>query len=395
MKVQRTLPPAAALLNAVDLLHGAAGMLVPRLYEERLKKELREYFKTRNVFLVSSGKAALFLILKALAKLVPGRTEVLIPAYTCWSVPSAIVKAGLTVAACDIDSKTFDFDHAQLGSSVTNNTLCIVPGNLFGIPSDTERVRDLALAKGCYVVEDAAQAMGVSARSRKIGTRGDVGFFSLGRGKNITSGSGGIIVTNSDLIAQKIAEELAHFPRPSALEQIGDFVKAAALAVFIRPRLYWLPAGMPSLKLGETCFYRDFPVKAGSGLQAGLLRQWGRRLERSNARREENTKALAAELGLTGVPTAWATCLRFPVMMWSRDERDRAVEASREAGLGIAMMYPAPVNGIEELKGMFEGKKFRVAEEVAERLLTLPTHELTTSEDRWRIVEALKEVRGV
>lgn len=391
MKIRRTLPPAAAPLSAVDLLHGAAALFGPGRYREHVERGLREYFRVRHVFLVSSGKAALVLILRALARLSPERREVVIPAYTCYSVPSAVVKAGLTVSACDIDAKTFDFDQSLLGGVITDRTLCVVPNDLFGIPAAVDRIKPIAEARGCFVVEDAAQAMGITVKGGKAGTRGDAGFFSLGRGKNITAGSGGIVVTNSDRIAGALATEYALLRGPGLGEQLRELAKAALLALFIRPWLFWLPAGLPFLRLGETIFHRDFPVEAGSGVQAGLLRHWRSRLEKSNWNRAANTAALASELGLTGVPAARTACLRFPLLLPDRATRDKVVAASREAGLGIAALYPAPVSGIEELRESFAGKSFPAAESVAERLVTLPTHELVTAADRRRMVELLRQ----
>src|SRR5207245_5662503 len=89
----------------------------------------------------------------------------------------------------------------------TDDTLCVVPTHLLGLPSDVERVKDLCEGKGTFVVEDAAQAMGLKHGDHLAGSLGDVSFFSLGRGKNITCGSGGIILTNSDSIAKSIQNE--------------------------------------------------------------------------------------------------------------------------------------------------------------------------------------------
>jgi dTDP-4-amino-4,6-dideoxygalactose transaminase len=81
-------------------------------------------------------------------------------------------------------------DFEKLKTLSDDDILCIIPTHLFGIPSDVGRIRDICEAKGIYILEDAAQALGVTVGGRKAGTLGDVGFFSLGRGKNITSGSG-------------------------------------------------------------------------------------------------------------------------------------------------------------------------------------------------------------
>jgi hypothetical protein len=215
MKIGRTMPPAAAPLGWLDLWHGIAGVFRPERLLRALEDGLREEFGVRHVFLVSSGKAALMVTLKALRSLSP-RREVVTPAYTCFSVPAAIVHAGLRPAPCDIDPSTFDFDHALLERTLTDDTLCVIAHHLFGVPSAIDRIRALCEAQHIFVVEDAAQAMGTESGGRKLGTLGDVGIFSLGRGKNITCGSGGIIVTNSDRIADAIALEYRQLLHPAA-----------------------------------------------------------------------------------------------------------------------------------------------------------------------------------
>jgi perosamine synthetase len=161
MKIRRTIPPAAAMIGFRDLLCGMAGFLFGGKYLRDLEAGLKRYFGVRHIFLVSSGKAALTIILKALQSLSPKKREVLIPAYTCYSVPSAIVKAGLKVSLCDMNSATLDFDHALLADAINDTTLCIVPTHLFGIPADVERVKGMCRNRGIFVV--AAESLVPSA----------------------------------------------------------------------------------------------------------------------------------------------------------------------------------------------------------------------------------------
>ncbi len=177
MKIQRTLPPTAAPVYLNNLLHGASGIFFGERYIKNLEGEIKTYFGIKHAFFVSSGKAALYLILKALKSLSPDKPEVLIPAYTCFSVPSAVVKAGLKVSLSDIDISTYGFNYELLKKSINENTLCVVPNHLFGIPSDMESTKNLCREKGMFVVEDAAQAMGGKYRNDKLGTLSDVGFF--------------------------------------------------------------------------------------------------------------------------------------------------------------------------------------------------------------------------
>jgi perosamine synthetase len=390
MRVQRTIPPTAAPIKINDLLHGAAGIFFSEGYATRLERGIKEHFDVRHVFFVSSGKAALALILAALKSL-SDRRQVVIPAYTCFSVPSAIVKTGLEITLCDIDPVSFDFDYKLLPQVMTSNTLCVVPDHLFGIPSDMDRITNLCKDRGVLVVEDAAQAMGGRYKGRMIGTIGDVGFFSLGRGKNITCGSGGVIVTNSDPIAKAIAGYYSHLPEPRIASVLKEFFQLLFMSAFIQPPLYWFPAGIPFLKLGETVFYKDFPMEKLSKRKAGLLRHWRNRLAQSNQGRAETASHLGERLRIHTRRQASLPYLRLPVLMESSQARDRIYSVSRNRGLGISRMYPTPINEIEEIKDAFNDKDFPSAKMIAERLLTIPTHHLLSEKDKKSICELFHE----
>lgn len=387
MKIQRTIPPAAAPLDWKDMASGLLGAVSGKRDLRRLEQELKEYFNVEHVFLVSSGKAALTIILKALQTLSPYKREVLVPAYTCFSVPSAIVKAGLKVAACDIARSSFDFDYDLLQKELNQYTLCVVSTHLFGFPADTDRVKSLCRPRRIFVVEDAAQAMGGRRQERKLGTIGDVGFFSLGRGKNITCGSGGIIVTNDKRIGRAIAIQYAGLESPEVFENIKEFMRLVAMKVLMHPGLYWVPAGMPALRLGETIFHKDFPIKRMSGMKAGLLKKWESRLIRTNRARRATTAFFKKELAVNTPEGEALSCLRLPVLAKNRSDRNKIYLRGKSQGLSV--MYPSPVNEIAEIKGQFHGMEYPVAKDIAERLFAVPTHPLLTGRDRMAIVRTV------
>jgi dTDP-4-amino-4,6-dideoxygalactose transaminase len=390
MRIQRTISPAVAPLNWRDVLYACTGPFRGQRALSAFEAELREYFGVRHVFLVSSGKAALTLILLGLKDL-SSRDEVVIPAYTCYSVPSSVLKSGLKLSPCDIDASTFDFDPASLDGMVTDRTLCVVPCHLFGIAADMDRIRRVCSERGAYVVEDAAQAMGGTYKRRKLGTIGDVGLFSLGRGKNITCGSGGIILTNSDRIAGAIRTHYEQLEAPSLLESLGEWIRLLFMAVFIHPALYWLPAGLSVLKLGETVFPKDFPLRKLSAMQAASLHDWKTRLEQSNKSRAVNGRYFEQRLGASREvgredPLPY---LRFPVLVGGKQRRDWIFARSNEQGLGVSLMYPKAVHQIEEIKADFRGMTFPTAENVADRLVALPTHSYLSDSDRDAICKLL------
>lgn len=410
MKIQHTIPPTAAPIYLRDLIHGLIGIFSGKGYIQRLEQEIKVYFGVKHLFFVSSGKAALTLILKALKSL-NQRQEALIPAYTCFSVPSAIVKAGLKVSLCDIDSKTFDFDYKLLEKAISKDTLCVVPNHLFGIPTDMDKINSICKDKDIFVVEDAAQAMGGSYKGSKLGTIGDVGFFSLGRGKNITCGLGGIIITNSAQIADAIDKHYSNLKEPGIVESLKEFLETLLMAIFIRPSLYWFPAGLPFLKLGQTIFYKDFPIKKLSGLKAGLLKGWQEKLEKANQIRKENAKYFSTsffpsplapvlhsssdtEDGGEGRGEGVIPYLRLPVLINNREIRDKILSLSNKNGLGVSAMYPSPINEIEEIRSHFDGKKFPSAKRIADGLLTIPTHQFLSGKDKEKICALFNELRS-
>ena len=170
MRIGRTLPPAAAPIYPGDILSGIQGLFNGHRELGRFETELKDYFQVKHCFLLSSGKATLSLILQALRDIQPERDEVLIPAFTCYSVPSAIIRSGLRIKLCDINPDTLDFDYDQLSRLLSQSSpakaslepnkpnqpnkhnepkqpnkpmsrlLCIIPTHLFGIPSDIGRI---------------------------------------------------------------------------------------------------------------------------------------------------------------------------------------------------------------------------------------------------------------
>jgi len=388
LKWKRMIPPAAAPISVRDLFRGISGMAgTDRI--GKLEREIREYFGAESVFLASSGKAALVLILKGLASL-RFRRKVVIPAYTCYSVPSAIVKVGLEVVPCDVDPDTLDFNYAQLASCTDEKTLCVVSTHLFGIPSDIDRARGICEQKGIFLVEDAAQAMGIIRGNRKLGTLGDVGFFSLGRGKNITCGSGGIILTSKREIADSIRKYHEELEKEPIGESIKNIIEALFIKIFLHPSLYWFPGGLPFLGIGETRFSTAFPMYRLSNSKAGMLATWRATMERYNRCRKENVHFYLEGLALRKEMKIYSRelpLLRFPVYANTPESKIEACE--RYGFLGISPMYPDSVNRIEQLREHFGGRECKGAERIAGTMMTLPTHVFLSAKDREDICELL------
>ncbi len=395
MRIGRTLPPAAAPLTPGDLVSGLRGMLRGVREAERLREELKEYFKNKHCFLVSSGKAALTLILLSLKESHPDRDQVLMPAFACYSVPSAIVRAGLKIVLCDIDPDTLDFDFEQLPEKLSNpRLLCVIPIHLFGLPADIGRLRRLLRDPAVAVVEDAAQAMGGEWQGEKLGTLGDVGFFSLGRGKALSAVEGGVILTDSDELGRRLRARVAALPEYDAAGKLSLFLYAKALWILMRPTLFWLPSALPFLRLGETRFDPGFRIRKMTAFQAGLTRGWAVKLSNLRQVRRAGANFWAEMLPRVfprpfGPQKAVPDLIRFPLLLDTEGEAAALLRESARLGLGISRTYPDAVKGIAVLREEFSGQEFPRAHHAARRLVTLPVHGYLTREDREKILRLI------
>ncbi len=398
MRVGRTLPPAAAPLGWRDFVAGLGAQIDAPRAVQRLETELEAHFGVRYCFLVSSGKAALALILHALKDLHPERDEVVIPAFTCYSVPSSVLRAGLRIRLCDLGQEGLDFDPAQLSAALSGNEriLAVVPTHLYGIAADIAGVRSLVGKRPVAIIEDAAQAMGEDSGGGKLGTLGDAGFFSLGRGKAFSTVEGGVILTNRDDLAEALQARLDQLPGYGAGALVALAVKAAALIALIHPLLFWIPRALPFLRLGETLFERDFPMRRMSAFQAGLARNWQRRLKAMrDARRATALHWLQVlrDLGereprMTRAP--YPALVRFPLRIRNGERRAALLRESVAEGAGIAPSYPQPLNRLTALSGVIAAQDCPAAERAARELVTLPTHGYVKSGD----VDRLRRLLG-
>jgi len=404
MRIGRTLPPAAAPILTADIWNGFKGCLRGQAEIQSLKNELKEHFKVKHCHLVSSGKAALSLILNVLHGLHPARNEVLIPAFTCYSVPSAVVRSGLRVRLCDVDPETLAFDHSRFKQSLEpeHRLLAVVCPHHYGLPADIERVKKTLENSKAYVIEDAAPAIGSTQNGVPLGTRGDVGFFSLGRGKAYSTVEGGIIITNSDQIGNQLDKSVQDVPPQTNLGIFKLACDAIGLSIFMQPCLFWIPKALPGLRLGETIYDPRFPIHRFSPFQAGLARNRQKRIAAFQAHRISNVRFW--EKNLVRFPYLQPICprnqvdgtpplIRYPALVHNENLRNALLNVSEANGLGIMPSYPdAIISGIEGLPIATDTGYYPGSKQCARRLVTFPVHPYVGQKERLRILECLEAV---
>lgn len=350
---------------------------------------------------VSTGRAALTIILQALHDIGhSARDEVIVPSYTCFSVAAAVVRAGLTPRVADIVSGTLDYDESRLAQLDTRRTLAIVATNLYGIPNDMPRLASFARARGLFLIDDAAQALGAKVGGRPSGTWGDAGLFSFDKGKNVPAIDGGVIIAKPGPVAEAIRARVDRLPEPPARDVARGIVKAAAYAALLAPGRYWLPARMPWLGLGRTTFDLHIRLERLSrplaALAVTMLAHEGefRAVRRANS--EMLVRGLKDVAGLSfvgGPPGAEEACLRLPVLVDEPRLRPEVIEAVNRRTGGATASYPASIADIPGLAGTIDQEPADAAggRYVAARIVTLPTHPYVSRSDVRGIISAVRE----
>jgi len=167
------------------------------LFEHRLAK----YVDSKYAIAVNSGTAALHTSLLALG--IGKGDEVIVPAWTFISTVSAVVMCEATPVFADISENSFNIDQDSILEKITSKTKAVIIVHLGGIPMDFTEIDWILHDDGIALVEDACQALGAELYNEKVGTIGNIGVYSFYPSKVITTGEGGMIVTDNNDLAEK------------------------------------------------------------------------------------------------------------------------------------------------------------------------------------------------
>ncbi len=180
---------------------------------KELEKKFSEYVRVKHAICVSNCTTALHLALLAL-NIGPG-DEVIVPDFTFPATAHAVMYVGAKPIFVDVDPKTYNIDPQKIKEKITPKTKAIIPVHAFGLCAEMDEIMNIAKEHNLKVIEDAACAAGSTYKNKKSGNFGDIGCFSFHARKSITSGEGGMIVTNDDTLAEKM-RSLACFGMTSA-----------------------------------------------------------------------------------------------------------------------------------------------------------------------------------
>jgi perosamine synthetase len=171
-------------------------------YVKKFEKKFASFINRKFSATVSNGSVALEIALRAL-KLKKG-SEVILPTFTIISCCNAIINAGLKPVLVDCSRTTWNMDVEEVQKKITKNTSAIMIVHIYGITTDVSKILKLAKLKKLKVIEDASEMHGQKYKSKLCGSFGDVSTFSFYVNKHITTGEGGMILTDKNKIYEEV-----------------------------------------------------------------------------------------------------------------------------------------------------------------------------------------------
>jgi perosamine synthetase len=376
--------PVSSTITARSLVRALTPALGDGAHERAaLDAELRRAFGASGVALVDSGTSALAMALRATT---PVGGVVALPAYACVDIGAAAIFARLRVRLYDVDPVTLSADLDSVERVLAAGAHTIVVSHLYGYPSDASGIATLAAAHSTAMIEDAAQGAWGSLFGKRLGAFGPLAVLSFGRGKGMTGGGGGALLTIGESNPEALVTAITRVAAPAS--SLRTLMVTTAQWALGRPALYALPSAIPALHLGETIYHPAHEPRAITAASASLVRA---ALARANAdletrRRHAEVLGRAAQeardvSAILPIPGAEPGYLRFPMRLAST-----RAEPREQPALGIVRGYPDTLADLAELRSSLIGdEKLRGARELQRSLVTLPTHSLLSERDLRRL----------
>ena len=352
-------------------------------YTRMFEKAFAEFLGVKHAVALMNGTVALHVALRAVG-VGPG-DEVITSPFTFIASASSIVHQNAIPVFADIDRETFNIDPSSIEERITEKTKAIIAVHLTGHPAEMDEIMKIGKEHDLIIIEDAAQAIGAEYKGRKVGSIGDIASFSLYLSKNITTGEGGMVATNSE-----------------------DYWKKALL---IRHH-----GQISSYRYDEIGYnYRMTELQAVLGLcQLERIEELNkRRLEIVKIYKDilEDEEALILPTSKPYVKHVWHIYNILLQLEKLRVNRDKIVQALKAENIPVSVAYPSvlylePAFQKQNAHGKgcpwscpFYGKKIQYfkglcpnAEWVSERVFTLFTMPSLTDEQAMKIASAVKKV---
>jgi len=369
----------------------------------QLENEFKNYLGVKHAISFNSGRSALLAILSSL-KLNSG-DEVLLQAFTCNAVPNPIIWSNFKPVYVDCNDN-FNIDINDLKNKITSRYKAVIVQHTFGTPADMDEIVEICKQNKLILIEDCAHSLGAEYKGKKVGTMGDVAFFSFSRDKAISSVYGGMVTTNDDELAKTLRQAQGKFGYPSCFWIKQQLLHPIFMNWLILPTykyfgkyllilFQWLHIFSKAVHWKEKRGMRPgyFPKALPNALAILALNQF-KKLEKFNNHRREIARFYAQEL--------LNTKYQLPITNYENDiflrfsiKHPQAHKIIRKAwhnNLLIGDWYTTPIapHDTKTEKMYYTPGSCPNAERLAGITLNLPTHINISKQDAEKIVNFLK-----
>jgi perosamine synthetase len=331
-------------------------------YVEEFERGFADFCHTRHGVSTANGTVALHLTLAALG-IGPG-DEVIVPTLTFIATASAVIYAGARPVFVDSEPNTWCLDPTAVERAITPRTRAIIPVHLYGHPADMDPILDSAARHNLIVIEDAAESHGATYKGRMTGGLGTAGVFSFYGNKLITSGEGGMLVTNDAALAERANFLHDHAMRPETRyyhSEIGYNYRITNLQAALGLAQLRRAPELIARKRQIMSWYREF-LGGREDLKLNPSMPWA-----------ENS--------------FWMVCAILP----SRLDPDSVMTELRAGGIDSRPFFK-PLHTLPPTKKYDSGNRFPIAEDLSRRGFSLPCGVKLTRLDIEFICSQLKRI---
>jgi perosamine synthetase len=355
----------AEIQAVVDVLRTPNLSLGPKLPE--FEKAFTDYMGMKRAVAVNSGTSGLHLLMIA-AGIGPG-DEVITTPFTFIATSNCIMMVGAKPVLVDIDRKTLNIDVTKIEAAITPRTKAIIPVDVFGSPADMDKVQTIAAKHKLFNLEDSCEAIGSTLNGRLAGTFGDACVFAFYPNKQMTTGEGGMIVTNNDDLA-----DLCVSLRNQGRAKGGGWLAHERLGYNFR-------LSDINCALGTVQLSRMAEIKA----KRRQVAKWYMEMLANESRVMIPTEP-------TGCNINWFVFVIQLAGQRGGAIRNTVLEGLRSRGIGVNN-YFSPVHLQPFMVEQFGYKPgdFPVTEEMAQRTIALPFYNNLTKDDVATVCRELKD----
>lgn len=315
-------------------------------YVEKFEAEFAKYLGVKHAISMSSGTAALHIAL--LSAGIGAGDEVVVPAFTMAASWMAVMYCGATPVFVDVDPEIYTIDPSKIEAVITSKTKAIMPVHIYGHPANMDEVSRIAKQHNLIVLEDAAEAHGAKYKGKLVGSIGDINAYSFYANKIITTGEGGMVVTNDDRLADhaRSLKDLSHSKTKRFIhDELGYNYRLTSLQAALGLGQLRHIDEFLSIKRHMATLYTKY-LQDIPGLQTPVVRDWAEHVYWMYAITIDETK-----FGMS------KDDLRAKLLEHGVDTRD--------------FFYPPSAQPI--LRGLSSTDRFPVTESIAQSGLYLPS----------------------